>query len=199
MRFVRMFSPGEALYEVIGFTNIPRAGFERTLLGHLLVVFDSDQPLPAFDQYWDVEPLGTRVATNGLGGRIQLAVVKFQGFHQSADVSGGVAPTTGVNLQLVEAVNRDDVAAVAALLAQDADPNAEYNDPFRDPCIVRAMTKKHAADMVRLLLRYQADVNRENAAGSTALDWAGSAPEEVAKMLKDAGAKRGSGDMAKQK
>jgi ankyrin repeat protein len=144
---------------------------------------------------WVVEPLGTVAGTNGFGATISIAAVRFLAYYDPQDlraltgVPRGIKPTSGINLQLVEAVVRGDVEAASDLLARGADPNSFYNDAFMDPCIQRAVKAKNAAQLVRLLLQYKADVNRESGSLDTAMDLAGESSDEVVKMLIDAGAK----------
>jgi uncharacterized protein len=92
---------------------------------------------------------------------------------------------------LFEALDRDDMAAAADLLAGGADINApDPRTPFFDgQTVLISAASRGRADLLRWLLGRGADVNARSASGWTALMRACNASHtEAARILLDAGA-----------
>src|ERR1035441_4169668 len=86
VRFKRMFSPTDQLYDV---TAVSQGGLlsHRTAyndvvsLGELLVKVPSGQGELETKRSWVVEPLGTAEGTNGFGATISIAAVRFSAYY----------------------------------------------------------------------------------------------------------------------
>ena len=160
-------------------------------MGYMVIVAPAAQA-SALDlsKNWVVECLGTEQVVDAFGSILTVPKVQFIKYDDPNPLPTwrGVKPTSGINLELVKAVQRDDINAVSALLAKGADPNSYENDGYMIPCLGYAMAKKDAVPLVRLLLRYGADVNREEPDHNKLLNYSGDASDEVVQMLIDAGA-----------
>ncbi|MDN3354250.1 ankyrin repeat domain-containing protein [Actinomadura sp. DC4] len=92
---------------------------------------------------------------------------------------------------LFDAVERNDLTAVEALLSRGADvdaPDPRHPPWYAAPALVTAAGRGYT-EMVRLLLANGADVNARDAAGGTALIWACNGERaDCARLLLAAGA-----------
>jgi hypothetical protein len=76
LQFERMLSEHTAIYSVL---TIERYGVGST--GELEVILDDNTP-PEAKRPWNVLVLGSDEGINGFGGPVQLAVVRFEGYHE---------------------------------------------------------------------------------------------------------------------
>jgi hypothetical protein len=80
VRFARMLSEDQALYDVID--------AERHLLGQIAVTSPSKSPHDlAVNLNWDVEPLGSLEGSNALGGTVTVPAVRFWGYTDQRNAS----------------------------------------------------------------------------------------------------------------
>lgn len=98
-------------------------------------------------------------------------------------------PDLSMDEQLIEAVNSDDAAAAAALLADGADPNVMESDGFFSNPIMRTAVRNGNTEIVSQLIEAGADVNAVDSKSRSILHWAVSEGETgMVRLLIDAGA-----------
>jgi uncharacterized protein YdhG (YjbR/CyaY superfamily)/ankyrin repeat protein len=87
---------------------------------------------------------------------------------------------------LQDALDEEDVKNAAEAIRQGADVNALWDDQWHDQTLLTAAASIANIDLLKLLLAADADPNRKNPDGTTALTWCGNV--EVTGLLLDAGA-----------